>query len=78
MAKTSAVERNKKKRIPEEPTRDVLQFLINYAPIEKWKRDILTIVASRTRASEARRHVPERIVRPLPIRGWPTPTPLSS
>src|SRR5579862_4592490 len=32
-------ERNKKKHIPEEPTRDVLQFLIQYAPLEKWQRD---------------------------------------
>jgi stage V sporulation protein R len=37
-------ERSKKKRIPEEPTRDVLQFLIQYAPLEKWQRDILSIV----------------------------------
>jgi stage V sporulation protein R len=37
-------ERNKKKRIPEEPTRDLLLFLIQYAPLEKWQRDILTIV----------------------------------
>ena len=37
-------ERNKKKRIPEEPTRDILQFLIQYAPLEKWQRDLLSIV----------------------------------
>jgi stage V sporulation protein R len=37
-------ERNKKKRLPEEPTRDILQFLINYAPLAKWQRDILSIV----------------------------------
>ncbi|HYG76831.1 MAG TPA: SpoVR family protein [Planctomycetota bacterium] len=37
-------ERKKKKRIPEEPTRDLLKFLIEYAPLEKWQRDILTIV----------------------------------
>jgi stage V sporulation protein R len=37
-------EKNKKKHLPEEPTRDVLLFLINYAPLEKWQRDILAIV----------------------------------
>ena len=37
-------DRKKKKRIPEEPTRDLLQFLIAYAPLERWQRDILTIV----------------------------------
>ena len=37
-------ERHRKKHIPEEPTRDVLQFLIQYAPLERWQRDILTIV----------------------------------
>lgn len=37
-------EKKKKKRIPEEPMRDLLQFLIQYAPLEKWQRDILAIV----------------------------------
>jgi stage V sporulation protein R len=37
-------EKKKKKRLPEEPTRDILQFLIHHAPLEKWQRDILTIV----------------------------------
>jgi len=37
-------ERKKKKRIPEEPMRDLLQFLISYAPLERWQRDILSIV----------------------------------
>ena len=37
-------ERNRKKRVPEEPTRDVLQFLADYAPLEKWQRDVLSIV----------------------------------
>ncbi|MEI6233264.1 MAG: SpoVR family protein [Planctomycetota bacterium] len=37
-------ERNKKTRIPEEPTRDILKFLIDYAPLQKWQRDILGIV----------------------------------
>ena len=30
--------------VPEEPPRDVLQFLIELAPLENWERDILGIV----------------------------------
>jgi stage V sporulation protein R len=30
-------------RFPEKPTRDVLRFLIEHAPMEKWERDILEI-----------------------------------
>jgi stage V sporulation protein R len=37
-------EKKKKHRLPEEPTRDILQFLIEHAPLEKWQRDILSIV----------------------------------
>ena len=37
-------ERKKKKRVPEEPTRDVLKFLIEHAPLEKWQREVLSIV----------------------------------
>jgi stage V sporulation protein R len=37
-------EREKKKRFPEEPERDVLDFLLRFAPLEKWQRDILSIV----------------------------------
>lgn len=37
-------EKRKKERYPTEPLRDVLQFLIEYAPLENWERDILTIV----------------------------------
>ncbi len=34
----------KKKRVPEEPRRDVLQFLLEDAPLENWERDVLAIV----------------------------------
>jgi len=34
----------RKKRLPEEPRRDVLQFLIEHAPLENWERDVLSIV----------------------------------
>jgi stage V sporulation protein R len=38
-------ERRKKKRmVPEEPQRDVLQFLLEHAPLENWERDILAMV----------------------------------
>ncbi|MCC6320676.1 MAG: SpoVR family protein [Phycisphaerales bacterium] len=33
-----------KGRIPARPTRDVLLFLLRYAPLEDWQQDILTIV----------------------------------
>jgi stage V sporulation protein R len=40
------LEEKKKKqgRIPEEPERDVLLFLLKYAPLTGWQRDILSIV----------------------------------
>jgi stage V sporulation protein R len=34
----------KKKRVPEEPQRDVMQFLLDHAPLESWERDVLSIV----------------------------------
>jgi stage V sporulation protein R len=37
-------ERDKPKRNPPEPERDVLLFLLNNAPLEAWERDLLEIV----------------------------------
>jgi stage V sporulation protein R len=37
-------ERERAKRIPEKPQRDVLKFLIDYAPLERWERDVLEII----------------------------------
>jgi stage V sporulation protein R len=37
-------EREKQKRFPEHPERDVLLFLIENAPLERWERDILEII----------------------------------
>src|SRR5260221_11504171 len=37
-------EKEKVKKFPEEPQRDVLLFLIEHAPLEKWERDVLEIV----------------------------------
>ncbi|KAA0226122.1 SpoVR family protein [candidate division KSB1 bacterium] len=32
------------RKVPERPQRDVLQFLIEYAPLQKWQRDVLSII----------------------------------
>jgi stage V sporulation protein R len=37
-------EKQKAKRFPERPQRDVLNFLLENAPLEEWERDILAIV----------------------------------
>src|ERR1041384_8091916 len=34
----------KKRKFPEEPARDILEFLIEYAPLDTWQRDLLSIV----------------------------------
>ena len=37
-------ERDKPKKFPEHPERDVLLFLLKHAPLESWERDVLEIV----------------------------------
>jgi len=37
-------EKRKSQRNPSEPLRDILQFLIENAPLESWERDVLTII----------------------------------
>ena len=37
-------ELDRMKRMPEEPTRDVLGFLLEHAPLERWQRQILAII----------------------------------
>ncbi len=37
-------ERKKECQFPEHPQKDVLQFLMTYAPLENWERDILSII----------------------------------
>ncbi|MDZ7289342.1 MAG: SpoVR family protein [candidate division KSB1 bacterium] len=32
------------RKIPEKPERDILQFLIDHAPLQKWQQDILSII----------------------------------
>jgi stage V sporulation protein R len=36
--------KRQKRRFPEAPVRDVMQFLIDHAPLEHWQRDVLEIV----------------------------------
>jgi stage V sporulation protein R len=42
--KKLAAEKQKKKKFPEEPQRDILLFLVNNAPLERWQRDVLEII----------------------------------
>jgi stage V sporulation protein R len=37
-------ERRRTRRIPEEPERDTLLFLVEYAPLKPWQRDVLSII----------------------------------
>lgn len=37
-------EKGEAKKVPESPERDVLQFLLDHAPLEEWQRGVLTIV----------------------------------
>jgi stage V sporulation protein R len=42
--KSMEAEREKKKGFPAEPLRDVLQFLLEHAPLERWERDVLAAI----------------------------------
>jgi stage V sporulation protein R len=37
-------QREREKRFPERPERDVLMFLLNHAPLERWERDVLAVI----------------------------------
>ena len=37
-------EKKAKRRFPEQPQRDIMQFLIEHAPLDHWQRDVLEIV----------------------------------
>lgn len=39
-----AAEQQKTRRFPENPQKDVLEFLLNYAPLERWQHTILEII----------------------------------
>ena len=32
------------KKFPEHPERDVLKFLLDHAPLERWERDVLEVI----------------------------------
>jgi stage V sporulation protein R len=56
----------KKKRLPEEPAKDVLEFLVEYAPLEGWQRDVLSIVRE-----EAYYFAPQALTK-IMNEGWAT------
>ncbi|MCS6799816.1 MAG: SpoVR family protein [Myxococcota bacterium] len=37
-------EKERERRVPEEPERDVMGFLLEHAPLERWERDLLSVV----------------------------------
>ena len=37
-------ERDRARRVPEKPERDILAFLLQHAPMERWERDILNVI----------------------------------
>jgi stage V sporulation protein R len=39
-----AAAKEKSKKFPEHPERDVLKFLLEHAPLERWERDVLEII----------------------------------
>ena len=42
--KKLAEERERPKKFPEQPERDVLRFLLDHAPLERWERDCLEVI----------------------------------
>lgn len=42
--KMAETEMAKRQKFPSEPERDVLKFLLQYAPLEDWQQDVLTII----------------------------------
>jgi stage V sporulation protein R len=59
-------QKEKERRIPEEPERDILQFLLEHAPLEKWERDVLDMVRE-----EAYYFAPQRMTK-IMNEGWAT------
>ena len=54
----------RKKRFPSEPERDVMLFLLEHAPLEKWQQQVLSIVRD-----EAYYFVPQRMTK-IMNEGW--------
>jgi len=42
--KTLAKQMAKERKFPKDPVRDILNFLIEFAPLENWQRDVLSII----------------------------------
>jgi stage V sporulation protein R len=57
-------QKEKEKRFPEEPQRDILQFLLEHAPLEKWERDVLDMIRE-----EAYYFAPQRMTK-IMNEGW--------
>jgi stage V sporulation protein R len=52
------------RKVPERPERDVLQFLIDHAPLERWERDVLEVIRD-----EAYYFIPQRQTK-IMNEGW--------
>jgi stage V sporulation protein R len=52
------------KRVPEQPQRDVLEFLLDHAPLERWERDVLEVLRD-----EAYYFIPQRQTK-IMNEGW--------
>lgn len=61
-----AAEKQREKNFPEYPERDILGFLIDHAPLERWQRDILAMVRE-----EAYYFAPQRMTK-IMNEGWAT------
>ncbi len=59
-------EKEKEKKFPERPERDVLLFLANHAPLERWERDVLEVIRS-----EAYYFAPQAMTK-IMNEGWAT------
>ncbi len=60
----TAEERQTLGRFPPEPTRDVLKFLLDYAPLESWQQDVLALLRA-----EAYYFVPQMMTK-IMNEGW--------
>jgi stage V sporulation protein R len=52
------------RRVPEQPRRDVLEFLLDHAPLERWERDVLEVLRD-----EAYYFIPQRQTK-IMNEGW--------
>jgi len=59
-------DRRKSKHFPENPDRDILGFLVDHAPMERWQRDVLGMIRE-----EAYYFAPQRMTKIL-NEGWAT------